>query len=82
MSKMKCFLCGARYNPEKRSAVAFLDTLANGDMCPLTRISFGGYTLKLCPACTKAAALGVYLSQIGNENAFDWTEDIEFEENE
>lgn len=81
MSKMKCFLCGARYNPEKRSAVTLLD-IPGQEMRPLTRIASGGYTLRLCPACTKAAALGVYLSQIGNENAFDWTEDIEFEENE
>ena len=81
MSKMKCFLCGARYNPEKRSAVTFLD-IPEQEMRPLTRIASGGDTLKLCPACTKAAALGVYLSQIGNENAFNWTEDIEFEENE
>lgn len=82
MSKMKCFLCGTRYNPEKRGVVAFLDTPANGDMCPLTRINVGGNTLRLCPVCTKAAALGIYLSQIQNEDSFHWTEDILYEEDE
>ena len=80
VTKLKCFLCGSRYNPEKREPVVYLLEAGNEEPVGIKQVGFGDRVLKLCPACVKAFTLGSYFTQLGNENSFLWTEDIEYEE--
>lgn len=91
MKKLKCFLCGAKYNPEKREKVA---VIYNGYTAPesekllkppeepfyVSYLRIGGHVLRLCPACVKAAALGMVLTEFGDPNGRKWGEPIALED--
>ena len=94
MKRTKCFLCGARYDPENREQVAVIYGGANGgDMVPpddkipkpaepfgVSYIRIGGHTLKLCPACVRAAAFGIVSTELGEPNGNRWGGIMEFED--
>ena len=81
MKKLKCFLCGARYSPENRDVAAVLYQPNDDEQFLVSYIRVGGRTLRLCPACVKAAALGMVMTGIGYDNTAQWGgEEIEYEE--
>lgn len=81
MKKLKCFLCGARYNPEKRENVATIYEYGSDEPAGVNSIRIrDGHTLRLCPACIKAASLGIVLAMLRDPTGLRWGEDLEFEE--
>lgn len=79
MSKLKCFLCGARYSPQNRETVAYLGTPESEEATGVVMLSIRQKVLRLCPACVKAAAFGIALDELSNENGIRWLGDIEYE---
>lgn len=80
---MICFGCGEEYDPNVRETVIELvsvpDDPEEEDTAVNTKaIRMDGRTLKLCPACTRACAIGITL----NSRNLRLTEDLEFEEDE
>lgn len=80
---MICFGCGEEYDPNVRETVIELvsapDDPEEEDTAVNTKaIRMDGRTLKLCPACTRACAIGITL----NSQNLRLTEDLEFEEDE
>ena len=81
MKKLKCFLCGAKYNPENREAVTVIDLADGDDPFGVSCVRIGGRVLRLCPACVKAATFGVIIASAGDENPARWGgEEVEYEE--
>jgi hypothetical protein len=94
MKRLKCFLCGARYSPENREKVAMIyGGTYGGDMVPpndkilkpsepfeVSYIRINKHILRLCPACIRAAALGMVLTELGDPNGSRWGEPIELED--
>ena len=80
---MVCFGCGDEYDPNARETVIELVSVPGyteeeGTPANTKKIRIGGKTLKLCPACTRACAIGIAL----NSQNLRLTEDLEFEEDE
>lgn len=80
---MICFGCGEEYDPNVRETVIGLVSVPDDPEEEETtvntkKIRMGGKTLKLCPACTRACAIGITL----NSQNLRLTEDLEFEEDE
>lgn len=77
MKKLKCFLCGARYNPEKRETVALLYDLEQDTVFPVRYIQMNKKRLRLCHMCARAVSLGVAL-----QSGYTWDEELQYEEDE
>lgn len=77
MKRMKCFLCGARYKPEKREPVALIYDLEHDTMFPVRYIQMDKKKLRLCHMCARAVALGIAL-----QNGYTWDEELQYEEDE
>lgn len=79
---MICFGCGDEYDPNARTVVIELASMPDNPeeerpVVDVKSIRFGK-TLKLCPACTRACAIGIAITS-GN---LSLTEEVEFEEDE
>jgi len=80
---MICFGCGEEYDPNVRETVIELVSVPDDpeeEETPVNtkKLRMFGKTLKLCPACTRACAIGITL----NSQNLRLTEDLEFEEDE
>lgn len=80
---MICFGCGDEYDPNTRETVIELVSVPDDPEEEETTVNtkklrMFGKTLKLCPACTRACAIGITL----NSQNLWLTEDLEFEEDE
>lgn len=84
MKKLKCFLCGAKYNPENREAVASILAPTKEDseaeVIDVKYVRFQQKVLRLCPSCTLAAVFGITIGESSNPEGFRWLGDIEYEE--
>ena len=80
---MICFCCGSDYDEKNRDPVVDLMEEHEGSdedatVIHVTKIHYAGSTLKLCPACTRACAIGIAL----NSQNLQFMEDLEFEDDE
>ena len=79
---MICFGCGEEYDPNARETVIELvsvpdDPYGEPPVVDVKSIRFGK-TLKLCPACTRACAIGIAITS----DNLALTKELEFEEDE
>lgn len=85
MKKLKCFLCGTKYNPAQREAVASILARSNegeGEVVNMKYLQWNHKTLQLCPACMTAAILGYVMADVSNPHGLRWFGDIQLEDEE
>ena len=82
---MICFCCGAEYDETAREPVIDMIAVPDGvepetakevDVIHTQCIRFEGKVLKLCPACTRACAIGIAITS----DNLSLMEEVEYEE--
>ena len=82
---MICFCCGSEYDETARESVIDLvavpkeadpETAKEVDVIHTQCIRFEGKVLKLCPACTRACAIGIAITS----DNLSLIEEVEYEE--